>query len=114
MDTPETVQMMLTTILEVKDTVSTLNERSKNYYDMLHNQDKKIQDNHTQMQGITHRVEKIEIALANIEIVKDHAKKIDEMYNDITILKRDRWWIGTLAGGVGSFLGFILHSIFRG
>lgn len=112
MNSPETMQMLLKNISEIKDTVSALNERSKNYYDMLDRQDRKIQDSNKQIQGITHRVEKIEIALANIDIIKEHAKKIDEMYKDITILKRDKWWIGMLAGVIGSFLGFVLHLIF--
>lgn len=132
MDSKETAQMMLSNILEVKDTLSTLNERSKNYYDMLKRQDEKIQENGSQIKDITHRVEKIEIALANIDVVKEHTIKIEELTTelvsvkpeikkikqldninkDITILKRDRWWIGTLAGVIGSFIGFVFHLIF--
>lgn len=132
MNTPETTQMIVATLMDAQSTLKALNERSKNYYDMLSTQNEKIRDNVSQIKEITRRVEKVEIALANIDIIKDHSKKledlttelvslkpniekvkaIDTISKDVTILKRDRWWISTLAGAIGSGIGFVLHLIF--
>ena len=102
MESKETTQMLLSNIMVVKDTLSTLNERSKNYYDLLAMQEKRIKINEEDNKDNLHRIEKIEIALANLRVVEDHTKILKEHDKDIAVLKRDRFWVGILSGVAGS------------
>lgn len=111
MDSKETSQMLLQNVMEIKDTISTLNERSKNYYDLLSIQEKRIKINEEDNKENLHRIEKLEIALANLKIVeehdkkiKDHDKDIQKIKDDIAILKRDRYWISVFSGFIGSII----------
>ena len=104
MNSPETMQMIMSTLMDAQATLKALNERSKNYYDMMTSQNEKIHENSAQIKEITNRVEKVEIALANIDTVKEHTTKIDTIIKDIIVLKRDRWWIGAIAGALSGLL----------
>lgn len=104
MESKETAQMLLNNIIEVKDTLSTLNERSKNYYDLLSMQEKRIKINEEDNKDNLHRIEKLEIALANLKVVEDHSQLLKEHDKDIAVLKRDRYWVGILSGILGSIL----------
>lgn len=104
MESKETAQMLLNNIIEVKDTLSTLNERSKNYYDLLTMQEKRIKINEEDNKDNLHRIEKLEIALANLKVVEDHSILLKEHDKDIAVLKRDRYWVGILSGILGSIL----------
>lgn len=112
MESKETAQMLLNNIMEVKDTLSTLNERSKNYYDLLGMQEKRIKINEDSNKDNLHRIEKLEIALANLKVVEEHSILLKEHDKDIAILKRDRYWVGILSGVLGSiFIPLIISSI---
>lgn len=112
MESKETAQMLLNNIMEVKDTLSTLNERSKNYYDLLGMQEKRIKNNEDSNKDNLHRIEKLEIALSNLKVVEDHSILLKEHDKDIAILKRDRYWVGILSGIGGSiFIPLIISSV---
>lgn len=112
MESKETAQMLLNNIIEVKDTLSTLNERSKNYYDLLSMQEKRIKINEEDNKDNLHRIEKLEIALSNLKVVEDHSMLLKEHDKDIVVLKRDRYWVGILSGILGSiFIPIIISSI---
>ena len=42
--------------------------------------------------------------MAKRDIIKEHQHKIETMEIDISNLKRDRWWIGSITGVVTGFL----------
>lgn len=44
------------------------------------------------------------------DVVKPIAVKVDAHHDSLTILKRDRWWISSLAGVVFSWLGLKLFG----
>lgn len=114
--------MIMNTLINTQATLNALNERSKNYYDLLANQKKDIEENKKQIKEESGRIEKLEIAIANLDIIKDHAKKIESMEIDISNLKRDRWWIGSITGVVTGLLSsttvviisLLLHRIIGG
>ena len=91
MDTRETAQTLLDAVLNIQRTmsdvqvnVSTLNERSKNFYDILDKQEARDKDYFT-------RIEKIE--------------------QKIVIFERDRWWLGFLSSTIGGLIMFLLSKI---
>ena len=104
MESKETAQMLLTGMIEVRDTLSTLNERSKNYYELLGVQEKRIKVNEDNNKDNLHRIEKIELSLANLKVVEDHTATLKQHSEDITKLKRDRYWIGIISGIIGSII----------
>ena len=104
MDSKENIQMIMNTLITTQATLNTLNERSKNYYDLLASQKKDIEENKRQIKEEGARIEKLEIAIANLDIIKEHQHKIETMEMDISNLKRDRWWIGSITGVVTGFL----------
>ena len=84
MDTKETAQLLLETVLDIQKTmsnvradVSTLNERSKNFYTVMDKQE-----------------------------VKDasYFERIETVEKKVAMLERDRWWLGFLSSIVGSAL----------
>lgn len=112
MESKETAQMLLNNIIELKDTLSTLNERSKNYYDLLAMQERRIKTNEDSSKDNLHRIEKLEIALANLKVVEDHSILLKEHDKDIAVLKRDRYWVGILSGVLGSiFIPLLISSV---
>lgn len=122
MDSKENIQMIMNTLISTQATLNALNERSKNYYDLLASQKKDIEDNKKQLKEDGNRIEKLEIAIANLDIIKDHQLKIETMEIDISNLKRDRWWIGSITGVVTGLLSsttvviisLLLHRLIGG
>lgn len=108
MDSKETVQMMITTMMNTHSTVNALNERSKSYYELLSAQENAIKENKSQIKENGSRIEKLEIAISNLDILKEHKSKIETIEIDIANLKRDRWWIGIITGAVTGLLSSIL------
>lgn len=85
MKSENSISKILDMMYETKELVSALNERSKNYYDIQH----------TQGENIVKLYERVEIN-----------------EKDISILKRDRWWIGAISSFIGGLIMFII-SLFR-
>ena len=84
MNSPETIQMLLKTVFEIRDTVGALNERSKNYFASKHSLE---------------------------ESQKQHTDKIEKLEIDVSNLKRDRWWMGTISSAIGGFIVFLLGKL---
>lgn len=91
MDSKETVQLLLEAVLDIQQKmsdvrvdVSTLNERSKNFYSVMDKQE-----------------EKDVIYLNRIEILE---KKV-------AVLERDRWWLGFLSSAIGGALVSFVSKI---
>lgn len=85
MKSENSISKILEMMYETKELVSALNERSKNYYDIQHAQGE--------------------------DIVKLY-ERVETSEKDISILKRDRWWIGVISSFIGSFIMFVI-SLFR-
>lgn len=84
MESRETIQMLLKTVFEIRDTVGALNERSKNYFN----------------------------SMINLETEqKKHAEKIEQLEIEVSNLKRDRWWLGAISSTVGGFIVFVLGKL---
>lgn len=77
MNSEHSISKILEMVYETKELVSALNERSKNYYEIQH----------TQAEDILRLYERVEVN-----------------EKDISILKRDRWWIGAISSFVGGLI----------
>jgi len=86
MDIMHKEDKILDMLCEVKQTVSALDERSKNYYEIQHTQG---------------------------EDIKELYGRVEDTEKDIGLLKRDRWWVGTISSTVGAAIMYLI-SIFRG
>ena len=93
MDTRETAQTLLDAVLNIQRTmsdvqvnVSTLNERSKNFYDILDKQEARD---------------------------KDYLKKKKKIEQKIVVFERDRWWLGFLSSVIGGLIMFLLSKIWQ-
>ena len=83
MDSNEKILDMLG---EVLTKVSALDERTKNFCDTV--------ANHS----------------ADIAVLQE---RISHSETDIAVLKRDRWWIGTICSCVGGIIAYIIQLIMR-
>lgn len=84
MESRETIQMLLKTVFEIRDTVGALNERSKNYFNSM-------------------------VSLETEQ--KKHAEKIEQLEIEVSNLKRDRWWLGAISSTVGGLIVFVLGKL---
>lgn len=91
MDSRETAQTLLDAVLNIQQTMSdvrtdvaTLNERSRNFYDIMDKQEAKDSSN-----------------LTRLEIIEQK----------VAILERDRWWLGFLSSAIGGLIMFLLSKI---
>lgn len=83
MDTNEKILDMLG---QVQQSISALDERTRNFCDIV--------TNHTN--DISTMQQKLSLAVTDIEL-----------------LKRDRWWIGTICAFGGSFIMFVIQLFVR-
>lgn len=91
MDTKETAQLLLETVLDIQKTmsnvradVSTLNERSKNFYTVMEKQEAKD---------------------------ASYFQRIETLEKKVAVLERDRWWLGFLSSTIGGIITFILSKL---
>lgn len=71
---------------DVQKTLSALEERTKNFCDIV--------------SGHTNDISTLQI-------------KLNETITDVELLKRDRWWIGTLCSFAGAVIMFIIQFFLR-
>lgn len=91
MDTKDTAQLLLETVLDIQKTmsnvradVSTLNERSKNFYEAMDKQEAKDMS---------------------------YFQRIETVEKKVTVLERDRWWLGFLSSTIGGLIMFLLSKL---
>lgn len=111
MNSPATIKMLLETVYEIRDTVSALNERSKNYFSHMETVDKTLTEHGS-------KIEQLEIGVAKLNlgpilnVINEHDSKMNGLEIDMTKIKQDRWWIVTLASACGGVVMFLLSKIF--
>lgn len=90
---------------EVDKNVTSLNEKSANYNARLHDLELLNKD-------FIARIESLENSMGvmscNFENKSEKVDKIDDLINDVTKFKRDRWWVGALSALIGWVTGLII------
>lgn len=86
MNSETSISKILEMMYETKEMVSALNERSKNYYEIQHN---------------------------HSEDIKELFGRMEETEKEVNILKRDRWWIGSISSAIGAATMYLI-SLFKG
>lgn len=94
---------------EVDKNVTSLNEKSANYNERLHNLEILNKDFITRIENLEN---KMGIMTCNCTNSKEKIDKIETIEKDITKIKRDRWWVGAISAFVGWIFGIIV-SFFK-
>lgn len=93
---------------EVDKNVTSLNEKSANYNERLHNLEILNKDFITRIESLENRMG---VMTCNCSNSKEKIDKIEFLEQDITKIKRDRWWVGAISGFVGWLIGLVAGLI---